>query len=78
LGRAHRLGHHDGVVPHVRGIGHSARLRQVGASVSRRHAPSHNRDRHVLDLRRNHRHSPLTMLNGRPRQPRGPVGGAFT
>ena len=29
LGRAHRLGHHDGVVPHVRGIGHSARLRQV-------------------------------------------------
>src|SRR6185436_7606590 len=29
LGRAHRLGHDDGVVPHVRGIGHSARLRQV-------------------------------------------------
>ena len=32
--------------------------------MSRRHAPSHNRDRHVLDLRRNHRHSPLTMPNG--------------
>jgi hypothetical protein len=29
LGRAHRLGHHDGVVPHVGGIGHSARLRQI-------------------------------------------------
>src|SRR6476469_2769693 len=29
LGRAHRLGHHDGVVPHVRGIGHRVRLRQV-------------------------------------------------
>jgi hypothetical protein len=29
LGRAHRLGHHDGVAPHIRGIGHSARLRQV-------------------------------------------------
>src|SRR3954452_17941893 len=25
LGRAHRLGHHDGVVPHVRGIGHRAK-----------------------------------------------------
>jgi hypothetical protein len=31
LGRAHRLGHDDGVVPHVRGIGHSARLRQLRA-----------------------------------------------
>src|SRR6478736_6701387 len=77
LGRAHRLGHHDGVVPHGRGIGHSARLRQVRASVSRRHAPAHNRDRHVLDLRRNPRHSPLTMPNGRPRLPRRPVGGGF-
>ena len=29
LGRAHRLGHHDGVASHVRAIGHSARLPQV-------------------------------------------------
>jgi hypothetical protein len=34
LGRAHPLGHHDGVVPHVRGISHSARLRRLSASVS--------------------------------------------
>jgi hypothetical protein len=27
----------------------------LSASVSRRHAPAHNRDRHVLHLRRNHR-----------------------
>jgi UDP-glucose/iron transport system ATP-binding protein len=32
---------------------------------------------YVLDLRRNHRHSPLTMPNGHPRQPRGAVGGGF-
>src|SRR5665213_3487329 len=55
LGRVHPLGHDDGVVAHVRGIRHDARLRQVWASVSGRHAPSPNCDRHVLDLRRNDR-----------------------
>jgi hypothetical protein len=45
LSRAHPLGHHDGVVPHVRAIGHSATLRQVRPSVCRRHAPSQKRDR---------------------------------
>jgi NAD(P)-dependent dehydrogenase (short-subunit alcohol dehydrogenase family) len=33
LGRAHPLGHHDGVVPHVRGISHSARLPPHGIRV---------------------------------------------
>jgi hypothetical protein len=28
-------------------------------------------------VRRNYRHSPLTMPNGHPKQPRGPVGGGF-
>src|ERR1700758_1317810 len=51
LGRAHPLGHHDGVVPHVGGISHSAR-RGLSASVSQQHAPAHNRDRHVVHLRR--------------------------
>ena len=55
FGRANRLGHHDGVVAHVRGIGHSARLRHVERFRSRRHAPAHNRDRQVLHLRCNHR-----------------------
>src|SRR4029079_17755377 len=40
LVRAHPLGHHDGVVAHVGGIGHSVRLRRLSASVSRQHAPS--------------------------------------
>jgi hypothetical protein len=64
LSRAHPLGHHNGVVPHVRAIGHSATLRQVRPSASRRHAHSPNRDRHVPNLGRNHRHSPLTVPNG--------------
>ena len=33
LGRAHPLGHHDGVVPHVRSISHSARLPPHGIRV---------------------------------------------
>src|SRR5258708_31990405 len=53
LGRAHPLGHHDGVVPHVGGIGHSARLRRLSASAFPPHPPAPNPERHLIPLRRN-------------------------
>ena len=71
-------GHHDGVVPHVRGIGHSARLRRSSTSVSRRHAGAHNRDRHLHPMRRNQVAADGQRYAGRRPPPAGlasrPVG----
>src|SRR5215212_1180052 len=76
LGRGHPLGHHDGVVPHVRGIGHRARLPQVRLPFPDDTRP----DTTVIDTCSTCDATTATYLDHAerdPTQPRGPVGGGF-